>query len=563
MREVAFVNELFLPFGFEGYRWSAYCVCNVAFAVLCSVSLAVAAGCNASRLARPAFMVATLTHLIFQWPLALFSPIFEKSLTDFWFFAASIHLPVLSGILWVVITPRQTQRLRISDETTPLLSRNISVVSQLIVLLFFAGLTTAYLGQIGWRCTALYALMVDPELTLLAREVCGKLGGARIQAYAFGVLVNVVCPLTTYFSLCGFLSSLAKQRYVWATAWTAIGAIATLTVLLTGAKGNLLPTLIVIFIALLVTQGTWKRRIAVIICVTGFGIFLLSTFEMIRENRAIFNGRYDVGTCMARLNACDEGHRLLSSLRSRNLTLGVASSRIIALERDLCRACLPQENQRTEFQTLCAAEEASALPREKQETIPKASSTDTTASDSAIGGSIADRARKVMLGIIIRIGASPVQIAGWHYKYVEEFGSPGVSALPVAKFLGFQRTVMPSRVHDAYYHLYASGDKTSTGTAPTSFLLAYPAYLGPAGGLLAMLALLFFDFLACAVLGRLPASLKPAGIGLIAVGCMNLILSDFGATFISHGTAAALLLLFGLSFVEKGNVKKILLMGFR
>ena len=145
-------------------------------------------------------------------------------------------------------------------------------------------------------------------------------------------------------------------------------------------------------------------------------------------------------------------------------------------------------------------------------------------------GKVTDRMGQYAIGIAYRLGRVPVQVASWYHLYVAEHGSPGVYALPLSSLLFGRRVIMPIRVHDAYYHIYSTGDRTSTGTAPTSFLLAYPAYLGFAGILLAMTALLFFDLLACAVLHRLPSSLRLAGIGLIAVGCMNLILSDFGTT---------------------------------
>ena len=276
MKEVAFVNELFLPFGLEGYRWSAYCVCNVALAVLCSISLAVATGHNTRRLARPAFIVATLTHLIFQWPLALFSPIFERSLADFWFFAASIHAPVVAGILWVVVTPRLTASIATSEDPRKFRIQNISTGSQAILLALFAGLATLYLSRVGWRCTGLYAMLFDPELALLARETSGKLLGIGLASYGYGVLANVVCPLVMYSSLFRVNAALTERQFAKAVSWITIAIFTLLVVLLPGAKGNLLPTAIVLGIGIVATRGTWMSRIAVAACVFGMGFLLLS-----------------------------------------------------------------------------------------------------------------------------------------------------------------------------------------------------------------------------------------------------------------------------------------------
>ena len=540
MSDGAIVNELFLPFGFEGYRWSAYCVCNITLAVLCSISLAVATGHNTHRLARPAFMVATLTHLIFQWPLALFSPIFERSLADFWFFAASIHAPVVAGILWVVVTPRLTASIATSDDSRKLRIQNISAGSQAILLALFASLATLYLSRVGWRCTGLYAMLFDPELALLARETSGKLLGIGLASYGYGVLANVVCPLVMYTSLFRVNAALTERQFAKAVAWITIAIFTLLVVLLPGAKGNLLPTAIVLGIGIVATRGTWMSRIAVVACVFGTGFLLLSATEVLRERQVFTGGCYDFGTCVSRHDACSEASTLLQSLRHRDLSLGLSGSTINDLESDLHAAC--SRKQQSYESSRCISRQM-VKSRDASPTGRYSMPTGT--------GKVTDRMGQYAIGIAYRLGRVPVQVASWYHLYVAEHGSPGIYALPLSSILFGRRVIMPIRVHDAYYHIYSTGDRTSTGTAPTSFLLAYPADLGFAGILLAMTALLFFDLLACVVLHRLPSSLRLAGIGLIAVGCMNLILSDFGTTMLSHGTAAALLLLFGLSFVEK------------
>ncbi|MBP7032760.1 MAG: hypothetical protein KBI32_02800 [Phycisphaerae bacterium] len=549
MKEVAFVNELFLPFGLESYRWSAYCVCNVTLAVLCSISLAVATGHNTRRLARPAFMVVTLTHLIFQWPLALFSPIFERSLADFWFFAASIHAPVVAGILWVVITPRLTASIATSEDPRKLRIQNISTGSQAILLALFAGLTTLYLSRVGWRCTGLYAMLFDPELALLARETSGKLLGIGLASYGYGVLANVVCPLVMYTSLLRVTAALTERQFAKAVTWITIAIFTLLVVLLPGAKGNLLPTAIVLGIGIVATRGTWMSRIVVTACVFGTGFLLLTATEVLRERQVFSGGCYDFGTCVSRHDACSEASTLLQSLRHRDLSLGLFGSTINDLESDLHAAC--SRKQQSYESSRCISRQM-VKSRDASPTGRYSMPTGT--------GKVTDRMGQYAIGIAYRLGRVPVQVASWYHLYVAEHGSPGIYALPLSSILFGRRVIMPIRVHDAYYHIYSTGDRTSTGTAPTSFLLAYPADLGFAGILLAMTALLFFDLLACVVLHRLPSSLRLAGIGLIAVGCMNLILSDFGTTMLSHGTAAALLLLFSLSFVEKRKVKKTYLM---
>ena len=135
MSDGAIVNELFLPFGFEGYRWSAYCVCNITLAVLCSISLAVATGHNTHRLARPAFMVATLTHLIFQWPLALFSPIFENFFSTAFFWISQSWLR--SEIVFSFLTSG-SRKNRYTRNIIPIsVPTDVNNCSQVVISIFF------------------------------------------------------------------------------------------------------------------------------------------------------------------------------------------------------------------------------------------------------------------------------------------------------------------------------------------------------------------------------------------------------------------------------------------
>jgi hypothetical protein len=153
--------------------------------------------------------------------------------------------------------------------------------------------------------------------------------------------------------------------------------------------------------------------------------------------------------------------------------------------------------------------------------------------------------------ITYRACVIPIQVASWHFQYVSEYGSPGVYALPFAIKIFGRSVDVPNEVHLVYGSIYSSGDVTATGTAPTSFLLAYPAYLKLVGIFLAIFAMLAFDTVASITIGLVSDSLRWAGIGLVTVGCINFMLSDFGTTILSHGTAAALLLLTALSVIEK------------
>jgi len=109
---------------------------------------------------------------------------------------------------------------------------------------------------------------------------------------------------------------------------------------------------------------------------------------------------------------------------------------------------------------------------------------------------------------------------------------------------------MPLRIQEQYHHIYSRGDRTATGTVPTSFLLAYPAYLGFFGIVLSLFIVLVFDLVACSILALVSSHLRIFGIALLAITCVNFMLSDFGTVLLTHGAVAGLILLAILSYIE-------------
>jgi hypothetical protein len=150
----------------------------------------------------------------------------------------------------------------------------------------------------------------------------------------------------------------------------------------------------------------------------------------------------------------------------------------------------------------------------------------------------------------------PTQVAAWHYLYVEEMGSPGFAAMPFARRLTGSSVNMPELVYQKYGSVFAHGDKTSTSTSPTSFLLAYPAYLGVVGLVLSLLAVIITDIIVSVLLLRVPNALYPIGVGLAAVISFNFILSDFVTVMLSHGGAVAIALMAFFAVTRDGHVLK-------
>jgi hypothetical protein len=532
--------------------WTGYGIFNAAVATACTGLIIWSILRDGRKLARPAYIVALLAHLIFQWPLAVFSSTIARGLTEHWFFALAVHCSVLVGLSWVWLTPQLAVRPA-AGEAPSMGQPQVSRINQVLVLVLYATLTAVVLLEIGWRCTGLYAMLTDAELALLAREISGKLTKSALANYSFGVLVNVVCPIVVYFAM--RQTSLARTAGALAKSivWIAIGASAFFIVVLTGAKGNLLPTILVVTVGMLALRASlWQRGLTIAVALLT-GLALLSAVEVLRERNTRWTHGYNFAACAVRLGACPEAKTLLASLKARDMSLGVPRARVERLSLELEVAC----SRGTPLGPLAPGALIADSIREQERADEQAGKESNAIGEDGLGASgegrglaaRIERMREYAVSILYRIYVVPLQVATWHFEYALDFGTPGMKALPGAALLFGERIVMPIRVHEAYYHLYAGGDRTSTGTAPTSFLLAYPAYLGWAGVLLAAFALIVFDGIASMIIRRL-RGLTWAGIGLIAGFSMNFLTSDFGTTLLSHGAFAGLLLMLLLARFE-------------
>ena len=568
MENTTLVNGLLLPFKIEGLHWSIYGAVNLAMAALGTVGLGISCRFQIIGFARPALVVALLANLIFQWPLALFSPIIERSLPLYRIFAFSLHLQIVICLLWVFYTPKLSEMIIPPKEPARIAKPGLSTWTQVILCLLAIVLTGIYLNRVNLRCTGLYAVITDPSLTLLARELSGKLIGTGAPAYGYGLLSNVICPLLVFISVDRILNSTSAKWFAAALIWIIIGAAATMIILLPGSKGALIPTIIVVGISTLASRRTLLGRFIAVACILGAGLMLMTTFEMLRERKVTAGSGYPFGACAAQMDLCKEAKILLDSLRHHDMSLGVDLIRREKLAAKLDEACSPALKQ-SDFlpddlsdhhravRPAIFTSAADAQPRTIK-SVPRHGlkaeilhvSSDPKP-EKPISLRVAIRIWQYTRAIAYRAAVVPLQVASWYYLYSTEYGSPGVKALPGAKPAFRPRVIMPKRIHEVYYPIYSLGDKTSSGTAPTSFIMAYPAYLGLAGIALSLACLLGFDLIASMVLGRCAGSLRWAGIGLVAVGCINFMLSDFGTTLLTHGSGFALLLLIGLTYTEK------------
>ncbi|GAB5462389.1 hypothetical protein [Hoeflea alexandrii] len=475
-----------------------------------------------SSILRVSFFTVALSNIFFQWPMFLISDVLQESLENpYWhFFVVQISVFVLLsyGILTTSNFTRAFHPEKISF-------RRGHVFFSIV---FGAVLVFLYLRKVPFDCTALYAVLFDPQVTLLAREVSIKFAGSFIATSSFGAFTNALAPVVIALSVAMIWHALRTRNILQLVLFPLVILAAVFVCMLSGAKGLLLPSIIVILVASILWNRSliWKGIAAAASMLVLFGSLVV--FEVVRDRDWSDSGAYPFGQCTARLGACDQGKELIFSLYQRDASLGLNEERLGTLKWELDNAC---EN---------------GVEREK----PKIQSN----WNQRVERPLEDTALAYLEGIIYRALVIPTQVAAWHYLYVEEMGSPGFAAMPFARRLTGSSVNMPELVYQKYGSVFAHGDKTSTSTSPTSFLLAYPAYLGVVGLVLSLLAVIITDIIVSVLLLRVPNALYPIGVGLAAVISFNFILSDFVTVMLSHGGAMAIALMAFFAVTRDGHV---------
>lgn len=468
-----------------------------------------------TRLMRPAFLLAGFCHGLYQWPLALLANPVEGSLLQPWRLAAFVQLGVWGLMAWVLASRRL-------DPPPPRAAAPLFRGAEIAIP---AGgallLAAAYLLQVPATCTALYSLVVDPHMTLLAREFGGKLAAGALGSYALGALFNVAAPLVLALALRMAWTEVLARRWWRVPLWVLLAFGAVALVMITGTKGLLVPSLLM----LVVTSFLWNQRLWVKVAAGGFALGALAvglvTFELVKEREDAAGARYDIAACAVRVNACERSTVLVESLKQRKMSLGLPRSLVDDLSERMACACKPGAQiaacPAVEPVVISFALELEGLPKSRGFTFLEA---------------IANRAMVV-----------PLQVAAWHHMYAETEPSPGLAGIPIFGRLGGNLVNMPETVYQKYGFIYSGGDRTSTSTAPTGFMLSYAAYIGWAGLALALALVIAYDVAACWLLRRVRPALAPLAAGLMLVIAMNLAVSDFLTTMGSHGGAAALAML--------------------
>lgn len=480
---------------------------NLIAALLSSALLAVMVLRSRHILLRPMAMVVAMMMVFYQWPLVVISPLLYERLPNVAWFIGSIHALVALGLAWLLWTPR----LNVMPAATPTFTEIAARVSGRVIwfpVALLLVLAAIYTNAIPFQCSALYALVVDPELSHIVREITGKLTGAWHAPHILNMITGAVGPIVAFLATLRALHDMRHKRALSALGWMALMLVALIMPLLSGAKGTLISTAVILAVAGFLLAKNWKRRFVVAASTMAVLMLVVLSIKTTTEGQS-GKGSYDFGACAATLGVCEKVRPLLSSLRAPDFSLGLDKNRISELEAALDRSC---------------PKSTAAPPVSKASSTPTHYDTPKKQQYTPL---------QLLNFVMYRIFITPVQVASWHYLYTYEHGAPGMAGLSIAKYVMADRYInIPSKICQSYY---SGGDKTATCTAPTGFLFTYPAYLGAWGLALAFIAIVSFDIMGALLLRHLRQPYSSLTAGLLVAASINFMISDFVTVMLSHG----------------------------
>jgi len=545
----------------QDYMQNLYIIINWFLVLFGVILFGVASYYNPERLVRPAFIVSLLMLVLYQLPMGYFADIFYKEKLDCWWFTLSINFSIYLGFLWVMYTPQLNQP-EIYKEPSKV--KNFVVFNKfelwVSVSLFFFVLFL-YLYRVPFYCTALFSILFDTQFAVFIREVSIKLVGTNYATYALSIMATTISPIVAFLSIQMMYQSLLTRRFLSILFWFLMLIIVFIAPLLSGAKGNLIPTFITLSVAGFLCAYKWYSRIAVVIVINLLLIMILTILWVERASIGVAKiYQYQFGVCVTRLKICEETKTLLESLGYRDFALDLTKANISLFKKERQKVCNEQINTQKIFLQKnfknALAEHKNALAEHKNALAEHKNALAEHKNALAEHKNVLTEHEKAIIeihesyslrdrinSIIHRAFVIPIEVAQWHFLYVKEHGKPGFFGLAIARKFTNNYIDMPSKICEIYETIRSGGDRTSTCSAPTGYLLTYPAYLGVWGLLVAGILTILFDLVGSLVIKYSAIPLNYLAIAFICVAGVNFMTADFSTVLVSHGAGAAFTLL--------------------
>lgn len=491
--------------------------------LICIVLLVWALHRNFGVWRRFAFCFSWIFLFFYLLPSILYGGHLYSGLPSWGFLFLATNFLSLGLALWVFMSSSRLKRQPLIH-----LENNIFLggwQKTLLGALFLVTLS-GFFYSVPWPCTGLWALIFDPDSVLLAREMSMKLNGSPWASRMYGFYVSVLGPLLCFIGIYGVGYFFRIGKYIQVFLSVIVLCVAMFLLLIGGVKGVLLGAGIFVACAILSLPISISRRIfASTICLFFFaGVVLL--FGLIRDQNQK-EGRdmhYDLVGCTQHFGAHEHVLRLLRTAAMREEGgLGLPVEQLERLTQQLDGS---DQTTRTKVPRLVAT--------------PEVHRPDVSG----------DSPFRWVQPLWNRLFIVPMQVASWHFIYVEEALSHGWLVIPVVNRLIGDGSNLAELVYGKYGVLYSSGDVTSTSTAPTTFIYSYSAHLGWFGITLAIGLLIALDVLSVILLRTSNSVLLASVTGFFAALGISLASSDFFTVMFSHGGLLGLCMFWLLKKIE-------------
>lgn len=472
--------------------------------LIASLSLSFLAWKKPALLARFAFLAATLVNVLFQWPAALTVHAIAESLNDSLRYQACLNLIVFGLLSWIYLTRKSTPHIFFRAPTeTPRGSLTLPFIALAICLMI-------YFSTIPVTCTGLYAFITDPRMTLWAREMSINLVPSGVVTTFLSIAINVFVPITAAIAALYALRSIKAMHFLRFGAWLIVCIACFVIAFTPGIKGLIVPAGIVTATGLLFwVENKIYKFAAVFLVVFVTGVTVVS-FDTLTE-RTTQIAPYSVMNCANAIGSVKEARTAFTAVQ-RTGGYGLSSREVEELLQN--KSVLEPSNTKPNV----------TLPSRSPEL---------------------NRYFAYAQGLLNRIFIAPSNVGVLHFKYVENFGSPGEAALPFAiKIIGRSIDV-PNEVFRTYI-APASGESNQeiSGTAPTSSFISWPAYYGPIGLIFALIFVIGIDAFVIYSRRRIDPGLEPIVTGLVVSGALLFATADFATAMLTHGFLASLSIIF-------------------
>jgi hypothetical protein len=501
---------------------------------------------------KPSVMILACYHILAQWPLVLLSPFTETFLPAPWIFSGLVHGFVLLGLMISYFIFDQSARsiwdsLRVTSAQTAFLPRWQLVTLFCAILI----LASVYLAFVPIEETGLYALFIDPQHAIFARESSLKLLDNWIPKYALTLLGNVIAPLLTVVVINFVL--LNRKCAIWEKSlWVALLAVCWMLSALSGAKA-IWSYLIVVSLAVI----AWRLRLRIPAAwvVAGLAASLAPAFVVFMffsltgeasdcsgstKNPNEQNVKVDSATDSLRQNLCAIRMNISKTHSAMFAERNPAISIMAALGLILSRGIVDQSEG-----ALTSIMLQGALVPQK-----KGSNSENTCNIERSIGNKPGLALDTISQIIAtnkRAFVLPAVVSIWFADYAQRIGPIGLAGVPrLAKAAGIAPIDLPNRIGLIYAPCHYGHKVMESVSATTGFLFAQYGYFGLLALPLALAGLIVCDGLLLIIRTFPDAWIAPT-LAFISLTALKFTQSDYLTIWVTHGLGINIILIAGLA----------------